>query len=162
MQDVAEWLPKFLSANWDKAVASLRGDGVDVVPTRPQIFAAHTNPAGGDIMAGVVVKVRESGDLDVKRTTFGDADRDLTWPIILDVKRKANVGGAARKSTHDAIQVLVRLLELHRSEPQADWNRVEDVHVTTIENYPDYQHRTIEFTLKRYGQPMVTRIYQVD
>ncbi len=161
MEDPLEWLPEFLRDHWDQAVESLRSQGKLVSAPRPAIWGAHDPRSGGDVMAGVVVKVYESSDQVISRVTHGDKDRDLNQTYTLDVKRKTHDrNGAARKEAHQAVQVLVRILELYRSDPHEDWNRIEDVQSRTVENYGDYQQRVVTFTLHRYGEPMVAAVLQ--
>lgn len=159
MDDPLDWLPALLRDRWDEAVESLRASGTNVTPTRPTIIAASEPNSALDIEKAVGVKLYEVAEQTINRKTQGDADRDLAWPFILDVQRKSRTPGAARRAAHDAIQVLVRILELHRSEIHPDWNRVEDIRTETIENYWDYQKRLVKFSLRRYGQPMTVRVY---
>ncbi len=160
MDDPLDWMPAFLRDRWDAAVESLRAEGVKVDATRPTILGAQDPKSGGDVEASVVVKMYESGDNTIARVTHGDADRDVTWTFTLDIQRRGRSPGLARKAAHEAVQVLVRILELYRSNPQADWNRIENIHSATVENYWDYQQRAITFTLHRYGQPMVKAVLQ--
>lgn len=162
MEDPLDWLPAFLRDRWDLAVESLRAEGVNVTPTRANIVGAHEANGALDIERSVGVKLYEVAEQHISRTTQGDADRDVRWQFSLDIQRRSPTRGAARKSAHDAIQVLVRILELHRSEIHPDWNRVEDIRAETIENYWDYQKRVITFSLRRYGQPMVARVYNAQ
>lgn len=159
MDDPLDWLPALLRDRWDTAVESLRAEGVNVTPNRPTIVGAHERNGAMDIEKAVGVKLYELDEQAISRVTHGDADRDIKWRFSLDVQRRSPTVGAARKSAHDAVQVLVRILELHRSEIHPDWNRVEDVKAETIENYWDYQKRVVKFSLRRYGQPMVARVY---
>lgn len=160
MDDSLEWLPQFLKDHWDQAVESLRSEGKNVSATRPTVWGAPDTRSGGDISNSVVIKAYEADDLNISRVTHGDADRDLRQTYHLDVKRKSNTPGQARKAVHEAVQVLIRLLELYRSNPHEDWNRIEDLNARTVENYGDYQHRVVSLTLRRYGQVMVAKVLQ--
>lgn len=160
MQDPLEWLPDFISTHWDVAVESLRSSGVNVSATRPSVRGAQDPRSGGDASANVGLKVYEAGDLVVARRTHGDADRDSSQTYHVKLERKGNTPGLARKAIHEAVLVLVRLLELYRSNPHEDWNRIEALQVRTVENYSDYQHRVLSLTLHRYGEPMVAKVLQ--
>jgi len=160
MEDVLDWLPSFLRDHWDKAAESLRAQGIDLQAPRAQIVGAQARNGELDIERAVGVKVYEAADQTITRVTHGDLDRDLRWQFSLDIQRRIQTPGAARRQVHDAIQVLVRILELYRSDPHPDWNRIENVRAVTVENYWDYQKRVVNFELLRYGQPMVAKVLQ--
>jgi hypothetical protein len=160
MDDPLTWLPNLLLTKWDVAVESLRSEGVQVKATRPVIEGAAEPRSGGSIERETRVKLYENGDLLHTRVSHNDVDKDVTWSFTLDVKRKTAAQGAARREAHDTVQVLTRILELHRRNPHPDWNEVDAIKAQTVENFGDYQHRVITFRLKRHGQLLPRAIVQ--
>lgn len=156
MLDPAEWIPKLLRDAWDRAVDSLREEGVDVTINRGEIWGAHDRRSGGELRGLVRVKVYESGDLVHTRVTHGDVDKDMTWRWSIDIQCKDG-GDQARKRAHDANQVITRVLELYRRNPNEDWDAIEDVASVTPNNYADYQQRVISLTLYRAGKVLPKR-----
>lgn len=152
LEDPSEWLPELFKRNWDTAVQSLRDhDEVDLTAARTEIWPAHDRRSGGNLHGVVRCKVYEVGDQTWRRVTHGDLDVDVNQEYAVDLQSKDG-GDQARRSIHECTQVLRRVLELSRRNPHPDWNSIEEIRVTTPNNYPDYQQRIILFKLNRYGK----------
>lgn len=154
--DPAEWIPKLLRDAWDQAVDSLRAEGVDVTLNRGEIWGAHDKRSGGDLKGLVRIKVYESGDQRHVRVTHGDVDKDISWPWSIDLQAHDG-GNQARRRIHDATQVVIRVLELYRRNPNEDWDAIDDVASVTPNNFGDYQQRVITMTLNRAGKVLARR-----
>ncbi len=156
MLDPAEWLPTLIKTAWDQAVDSLRAEGVDVTINRGEVWGAHDHRSGGELRGLIRAKVYEAGDLTHTRVTHGDVDKDLTWPWNIDIQAKDG-GDQARKRVHDAVQVITRVLELYRRNPNDDWDSIDNVASATVNNYADYQQRVVSLTLYRAGKVLPAR-----
>lgn len=158
--DPAKWIPELLDQYWAQAIDSLRSEGKQVSSNKPTFRATGTRAATGSIQNAVSAKVYAATDETTNRVTHGDLDEDSTasWAV------KYSAGGEyekARGLTREAVAVTHRLLLMYRMNPHPEWHRIEAIREIPDADYPDYQSRTIQFTLLRYGEATPTKLTQI-
>jgi hypothetical protein len=158
--DIADWVPTLLDTNWHTAIESLRAQGVLVASQKPVFKPTGRRDATQSVKDAINVKVFEVTPEVDSRVTYGDKDVDTTtdWAV------QFTCGGdyqKARSAVRQSVLVANRLFLLFRDNPHPEWQRIENVRKVHEVDYPDFQRKTLQFTLLRYGEPTPSSIPQV-
>jgi hypothetical protein len=147
--DPSEWLAELLETAWDTGVEDLRAQGHDITVARPIIKAASDSQSGGNAHE-LRCKIFQVGDELNATVSQGELDQDAESEWAIDIQMKSR--GGSRRSVHQAGEVVKRVLQLYRRNPHPEWHELHGIRLAHQEDYFDYQHRVVRFTLRRYGE----------